>query len=838
MFEILWQHWKQRPSRFFFTLLSIVLSTATLVGILVASHNARSSFRELIGAVQGLPSHDIVNGKGGRFERSLLDESTVNEGVVSGLPTLIRGSILRFKEAKTRANVLGIPLANSNAEYRRFLQSTLEMEDSHWPREDECLISALIASQLKVQEGDSIQCLFRRGFRKLVIKKVVGDKEWNRLVSEHGILVDLDWLQSATALSGQIDRYRLYMADSNEKKKQVFVQQMASKLPESLSLKERANAIGIADDLLKSTELGLSFASALAIAMAAYILLNSTRMNLAERRPHFAILRCLGATSQQINRAVLIEALLMSLVGVAFGLAAGCGLGYFMGHVLSSVLQTPPNAFSVPWIVLIAIAIFLPCLSLSIVWFALRHEHVVSPLESFREPVVKDQTKLPWGSILNGLILWCIALFGLYCVYREWLPPQWGVYTGLLALISFLLWLPLGLIPLIWIVDQFVERRQGFPMEIAKHQLIRRPDRTSLNAGFLVISLCGAVGLGQTLMSNTAEIKRWYYRALPGDVFLVSTRTPSLLIDSEDPLRETIEKLPGLKWSNAIRFIWCQADNENVLCLVREFPVEAPFPTEPKGMPTEQARQLIDSDHVFVGPILAKKLKKRAGDMLTLTVNGRSVQIKIGGVNSNFANGGLSILMQRSTAQRFFEVTGFDWYSLSIEKQQQNDAIKTLEAVKEQFGFELQLGTELRKGVEQAISGVTAGIWSVIFISFLTGGFGIATTLAMNTIEQARDFSLLRIVGASRKQIMLSVLVQAWLLGSLGIVFGMAGGVTTVFIIVGCSEALLGYTPDFAWNPFLMWSSVIATILIVTIAALFPAWTASQINPIEHLTYE
>ena len=113
MFEILWQHWKQRPSRFFFTLLSIVLSTATLVGILVASHNARSSFRELIGAVQGLPSYDIVNRQGGRFERLLLDESTLNQGVISGLPTLIRGSILRFKEAKTRANVLGIPLANS-----------------------------------------------------------------------------------------------------------------------------------------------------------------------------------------------------------------------------------------------------------------------------------------------------------------------------------------------------------------------------------------------------------------------------------------------------------------------------------------------------------------------------------------------------------------------------------------------------------------------------------------------------------------------------------------------------------------------------------------------------
>jgi putative ABC transport system permease protein len=144
----------------------------------------------------------------------------------------------------------------------------------------------------------------------------------------------------------------------------------------------------------------------------------------------------------------------------------------------------------------------------------------------------------------------------------------------------------------------------------------------------------------------------------------------------------------------------------------------------------------------------------------------------------------------------------------------------------------------MRQGVEQAISGVTAGIWCVVFISFITGGFGIATTLAMNMLEQARDFSLLRIVGASRGQLMLTVLVQAWLLGLIGVVFGMFGGVTTVLVIYACSEALLGYTPEFEWNFLLMAASALGTLAIVTIAAWVPAWNASKINPIEHLTYE
>ena len=838
MFLVLWQHWLQRPARFFFTLLSLILSTATLVGIIVASHNARSSFRELSTAVQGLPSLDIVNSEGGRFELSSLDSAVLQQDTQAVLPTLIRGSIMRFKEQKSRGLIIGIPMAETDLPLRPFLQQTFELNDSQWPSRDECLVSALIASQLKVEEGDSIQCLFRRGFKKLRVKKIVSAVAWNRISSEHGVIVDLDWLQNATALSDQIDRFRLILKNDGASEKKRMIERLGGKIPKQLMLKERTSTIGPADDLLKSTELGLSFASALAVAMAAYILLNTTRMNLAERRPYFAILRCLGATTSQIIRAVLVEALIISLLGVVFGLAAGLGLGMVMRRVLSAVLQSSPGSFTIPWIALVAIAIFIPCLTLFVVWLAQRQQESVSPLESFREPTIVENTRLPWKSIRNGMAFWILSMLGLYGVQQEWLSPQWAVALGLVALVSYLLWLPLGLIPLIWILDRIALLRQGFPIEIAKYQLIRRPERTSLNAGFLVISLCGAVGLGQTLMSNTAEIKRWYHRMLPGELFLVSTQAPSLLIDSEDPLREVIEQLPGLRWSNAIRFVWCQVEQKTVLCLVREFPEAAPFPTEPKGMSTEKARELIDGDQVIVGSILAKKLRKKAGDSLTITVNGRSFSVTVGGVNANFANGGMSLIIKRSTAQRFFEVTGFDWCAVSVAQDQIDSAHKSLGALKAQYGFEIQRGSEMRRGVEQAISGVTAGIWCVVIISFITGGFGIATTLAMNMLEQARDFSLLRIVGASRGQLMMTVLVQAWLLGVIGVVFGMLEGITTVLIIYGCSEALLGYTPEFEWNYMLMAGSALGTLAIVTVAAWLPAWNASKINPIEHLTYE
>lgn len=838
MFAVLWQHWRQRPARFFLTLISLILSTATLVSVFVASHNARMAFQALNSAVKGLPSLDIVNAEGDRFQLDLLDSLLADEKWQPALPTLVRGTILRNSTNKSRGLALGMPFSDMPEKTREFVLRNFTMSPQEIPQTGECWISALVATSLDVNEGDTIQCLFRRGFKKLTVKRIIPVREWNSIVNEHGIIVDLKWLQDVAAVPGKVDRCRVFLPDDTKETRERVEADLQANVAASLKVKERTNTVGVADDLLKSTELGLSFASALAVAMAAYILLNTTRMNLTERRPYFAILKCVGALPSQIRRAILLEAFLISLLGVFFGQLAGCGIGYGMGIALAAVLQANPAEFSLPWLALIAISLFLPTLTLLVVWFAERQQNNVSPLESFREPPAAGAAKMPWRSILAGGVLWWVAVAGLILVQQEYLDAQWGVAAGLLALISYLLLLPAGLIPLIWILDRLAQSKNGLSIDMAKHQLIRRPERTALNAGFLIISLCGAIGLGQTLMSNTSEINRWYQRALPGDIFLISTRSPSTVIDSEDPLRNMIQEQPGTLWANALRFIWCYADEQPVMMIVREFPTNAPFPTEPKGLTTAESMKIVQNDQVILGSILAKKLGKKKGDDVTVTFNGRSFKLPVGGVNANFANGGMALVINRQTAQKHLEITGFEWYAIAVEPNRLKETYDALRSVKDQYGFEIQLGSDMRKGVEQTIAGVTSGIWSVIFISFLTGGFGIATTLAMNIIEQARDFSLIRIVGASRRQMLITVLTQAWLIGIVGIFYGLIGGATTVFIIVLCSEALLGYQPDFHWNYMLMIMSIFGTSVIVTLAAMIPAWKASKINPVEHLSYE
>lgn len=78
------------------------------------------------------------------------------------------------------------------------------------------------------------------------------------------------------------------------------------------------------------TEMGLMFLGVIVIASAVFMCLNSFLLTFNERRKQFAILRTIGATSVQIQKLILAEALLMGIAGSILG----CLLGLILAQAL------------------------------------------------------------------------------------------------------------------------------------------------------------------------------------------------------------------------------------------------------------------------------------------------------------------------------------------------------------------------------------------------------------------------------------------------------------------------------------------------------------------------
>ena len=140
-------------------------------------------------------------------------------------------------------------------------------------------------------------------------------------------------------------------------------------------------------------------------------------------------------------------------------------------------------------------------------------------------------------------------------------------------------------------------------------------------------------------------------------------------------------------------------------------------------------------------------------------------------------------------------------------------------------------------GLEQFI-----GIIRVILVVFgliavLVGAFTIVNTLSITIAQRTRELGLLRMIGASRGQVLRAVLGEALLIGLGASIVGLAAGHGLAGILKGLFASLGMDLPD-AGTVFATRTVVVALLvgtLATVLAGLVPARRATRIAPVEAL---
>lgn len=110
-------------------------------------------------------------------------------------------------------------------------------------------------------------------------------------------------------------------------------------------------------------------------------------------------------------------------------------------------------------------------------------------------------------------------------------------------------------------------------------------------------------------------------------------------------------------------------------------------------------------------------------------------------------------------------------------------------------------------------------------IALLVGGIGVANTMVISVLERSREIGLRRALGATRGHIRSQFLAEALLLSALGGVVGAVLGTGVSALIA----ALNGWVPVIP--PLVIAAGVGATLVIGTIAGLYPAIKAARTPP-------
>ncbi len=148
------------------------------------------------------------------------------------------------------------------------------------------------------------------------------------------------------------------------------------------------------------------------------------------------------------------------------------------------------------------------------------------------------------------------------------------------------------------------------------------------------------------------------------------------------------------------------------------------------------------------------------------------------------------------------------------------------------------VANENTSAVNQSLSFFSTALLVFAFISLFVGGFTIFNTFSIIVGQRTRELALLRIVGASRRQVFGSVLGEAALTGLVSSVIGLGLGVLAA---LGLQALLKGFgialpPGSLAFEPRTVLVGLAVGVGVTVVAAIGPARNAVRIPPVAALS--
>ncbi len=243
---------------------------------------------------------------------------------------------------------------------------------------------------------------------------------------------------------------------------------------------------------------------------------------------------------------------------------------------------------------------------------------------------------------------------------------------------------------------------------------------------------------------------------------------------------------------------------------------------------TAQKYHFVVGDHVRV---------LLAGPPQTFTISGI---VKFGTAN-NLA-GATIAAFDLPTAQRLFGQVGH-YQAIDVRTSAGADKATVQRAIAATLpkGVEVVTGqtvaNEQSNDINQALGFFSTALLVFAFISLFVGGFTIFNTFSITVGQRTRELALLRIVGASRRQVFRSVLAEALILGTVASLIGIGLGVLAAIGLEALFKGL-GITLPSGSLIFEGRTVVVALLVgvgVTLVSAISPARRAVRIPPVAAL---
>ncbi len=828
--RLAWRTVAARPLRSLLTIIGIALGVAVLSASLTLGAALDQAVDRTVRDMVGRADLQVS----GFLETGLSDNSvetiTTNDGVLDAAPviehrTFPSGSPLGGPAGAV--TVLGIEPASYARLHDLPLVAGAGLDASNEP-------VALVTEELATLDGYTLGSkLSLLGAGGIVDLRVIGILRGFGPIAGSGrtVVVPIDVVRSTFALTGAT-RVDLRLAPDSTAG---VTSQLEAQMVEPYVLASPADlgrSLHASSAAFQGTA---ALVAAIILFVGAFLIINTLSMTVGERAREVGLLRAAGATRAQLARFVFSGALLLGVLGAGLGIILGGVLAAFIAGAVGQATGVPATVTSidVPGALAAAgLGIGIAILAAIEPAFAAAH---VAPVEALR-------ARFDLPSLQRGRLSWIAFIFVLVAVLTMLVWPSvisaagtaraLAVYSVLLAAtllspfilqpMARLLGLPVGLI-------MRVEER------LARGSLARDRSRTTLTLGSLVIGLAMIVALGWSAEAARASAFAWLNDVIPGEEVVSSIRP----VGADEPVREALAAVPGVARVTPIAsfdlaFRGMRIDAAAV--------VGADFLADGRltAVAGDRAAALtaLDAGGSAILPAgLAKTLGVTVGQSMRIPIDSmHQLSLTVGAIVERSMPGtsGEAILVGWKDATESLGVLGADAFAVRFAAGSADEARPALREAASTFALESNPIERIQGAVAEALSRVFGVFDALALIAVVIAALGIVNTLTMGVVERIREIGVLRAIGMTRRQVMRMVVVEATILGIVGVALGSVAGVGAGALLLQLGGGL-GTPGGIPWLPIGV--AAILGLALPALAAIYPARLAARISIVEALHF-
>jgi putative ABC transport system permease protein len=576
--------------------------------------------------------------------------------------------------------------------------------------------------------------------------------------------------------------------------------------------------------------------AAIVLFVGAFLIVNTLSMTVGERAREVGLLRAAGATRGQLSRFVFSGAIVLGVIGACFGVALGALVAVLMAGAVSQAtgLAAEISTFDLPGS-LTAGAVGIGITILAAIEPALNAARI-SPVEALR-------ARFDLPSLRRGRMSWIAFIFLVVAALAmlAW-PPiitadgtqrAFAVY-GVLLVATMLS--PFILRPMARLLGYPVSLVLRIEEQLARGSLARDRSRTTLTLGSLVIGLAMIVALGWSAQAARASAFAWLDDVVPGDEIVTSIRP----VAADEPVQAALAVVPGVARVTPIAsfdlaFRGLRVDAAAVSGA--DFLADGRL-TAVSGDRAAALRALDAGGAAILPRGLATSLNLAVGDQLHLPIDAtRSHDLRVAAIVERSMPGtsGEAILVGWKDATESLGVLGADAFAVRFADGAAETAAPALRETARTFALEANPIERIQGAVAEALARVFSVFDLLAVVAVIVAALGIVNTLTMGVVERIREIGVLRAIGMSRRQVMRMVVVEATILGIVGVVLGSLAGLGAGAMLLQLNGGIT--TPGgIPWLPIGV--AAVLGLVLPAIAAVYPARMASRVHIVRALYFD